>query len=481
MLRNLVLGLAMLVLTAGGPRAQPIDVATRLTAVLPAFEAEVRRQMAAADIPGLAVVVATADAPLYVKGYGTRRLGEAAAVDGATLFHIGSLTKAFLATTAAIAVDDGVLGWSDPVIGRYPTFRLSDPAIAAQVTIPDILAHVVGLPGHALEDMAPMGYSAEQIGAALAQVPLVGRFRHAVSYNNAMHPAVGAIVATALAQPSWDAALSRRLLVPAGMLSSSTAADSMPRNANAAVGHRRDDGGKVITVGYSAPFWYSPAIGGAGALNATATDMGRWIRLQLGRGAIDGRRIVSPDNLAETWKPRGDPLIGGGGSALGWGVETVAGQRQLSHDGGTSTYGSSILVAPEAGFGICILTNLTNEGVPNALIAWLRDRLLDIQRPLGDFAGSYDSPTLGPVAIWAQPDRLGLKLESTGLYQELVPDGTNRFRAVVVPAGPGAAMRAEGFDLPYRWRFSTDAAGRIVGADAVGTDNMPHRLIRTGS
>ncbi|MGK4422486.1 serine hydrolase, partial [Klebsiella pneumoniae] len=79
--------------------------------------------------------------------------------DGATLFHIGSVTKAFLATTAAIAVDDGVLGWNDPVIGRYPAFRLSDPAIAAQVTIPDILAHVVGLPGHALEDMAPMGYS----------------------------------------------------------------------------------------------------------------------------------------------------------------------------------------------------------------------------------------------------------------------------------------------------------------------------------
>ncbi|MFX5926196.1 hypothetical protein ABTE83_19825, partial [Acinetobacter baumannii] len=82
-----------------------------------------------------------------------------------------------------------------------------------------------------------------------------------------------------------------------GMLASSTAADSMARSANAALGHRRDDGGKVIAVGYSAPFWYSPAIGGAGALNATATDMGRWIRLQLGRGAIDGRRIVSPENL----------------------------------------------------------------------------------------------------------------------------------------------------------------------------------------
>ena len=40
--------------------------------------------------------------------------------------------------------------------------------------------------------------------------------------------------------------------------------------------------------------------GGAGAINSTIEDLAPWVRLHLGDGMFDGKRIVSAENLAVT-------------------------------------------------------------------------------------------------------------------------------------------------------------------------------------
>ena len=73
----------------------------------------------------LSVAIVARDQVLLSKGYGIRELGKTQPVDDQTLFAIASNTKAFTADALAILVDEGKLGWDDPVQKHLPWFRLS--------------------------------------------------------------------------------------------------------------------------------------------------------------------------------------------------------------------------------------------------------------------------------------------------------------------------------------------------------------------
>ena len=46
----------------------------------------------------------------------------------------------------ALLVDDGKLGWEDPVVKHLPKFRMYDPAVTGMMTVRDLLVHRSGLP-----------------------------------------------------------------------------------------------------------------------------------------------------------------------------------------------------------------------------------------------------------------------------------------------------------------------------------------------
>src|SRR5689334_22867947 len=67
-------------------------------------------------VPGIAVAVVKDGKVVLAKGYGVRKLGEAAPVTEHSLFRIGSNTKAFTVAALAMLVDEGKLRWDDRVI-----------------------------------------------------------------------------------------------------------------------------------------------------------------------------------------------------------------------------------------------------------------------------------------------------------------------------------------------------------------------------
>lgn len=80
------------------------EVEHRVQVLTPSLDDYVANGTKAFGIPGLAVGIIAGDKPVYSKGYGVRKRG-GQGVDTKTLFQVGSTTKAFLATTMAIAVD----------------------------------------------------------------------------------------------------------------------------------------------------------------------------------------------------------------------------------------------------------------------------------------------------------------------------------------------------------------------------------------
>jgi CubicO group peptidase (beta-lactamase class C family) len=84
-------------------------------APLTGLDAWVEREMQRWQIPGLSLAIVKGDSVVYARGFGVRRLGEPGAVDEHTLFGVASTTKAMTAATLAMLVDEGRLGWDDPV------------------------------------------------------------------------------------------------------------------------------------------------------------------------------------------------------------------------------------------------------------------------------------------------------------------------------------------------------------------------------
>jgi CubicO group peptidase (beta-lactamase class C family) len=80
-----------------------------IKALIPELEAYIQSGMKAFDVPGLAIGIVTGDRLVNAKGFGVRSESGGVPVDSRTVFQIGSLAKAFLATTIAIAVDRGNL------------------------------------------------------------------------------------------------------------------------------------------------------------------------------------------------------------------------------------------------------------------------------------------------------------------------------------------------------------------------------------
>lgn len=63
-----------------------------------------------------------------------------------TRYPLGSLTKAFVATTVAQLVHEGLLDWDTPITSYIPELSFkSNPALASQLTLTDLLSHQTGL------------------------------------------------------------------------------------------------------------------------------------------------------------------------------------------------------------------------------------------------------------------------------------------------------------------------------------------------
>ena len=156
----------------------------------------VAQAMQAFQVPGVGVAVVKDGQVVIAKGYGVRKLGESAPVDSHTLFGIASNTKAFTATALGMLVDEGKIGWDDPVVNRLPGFEMYDPYVTHEMTIRDLLTHRSGL-GLGAGDLLffpPSSYTREEIIHKLRYIKPASSFRSRYAYDNLLYMVAGQII-----------------------------------------------------------------------------------------------------------------------------------------------------------------------------------------------------------------------------------------------------------------------------------------------
>lgn len=442
----LLVGATTTAATTPGPPPPPHPLLTdaAVDKAVARLDATVAAMMSRTGVPGVSVAVVHNDKVLHLKGFGLRKTGETATVDPDTVFQIASLSKPVSSTVVAGVLKDPAQ-WDDHVV--LPGFALKDPWVTDHVTTADLFSHRSGLPDHAGDLLEDLGYDQRYVLDHLRLEPLTP-FRASYAYTNFGLTAAAEAIARAHGV-SWQKLADDTLFKPAGMTRTSTEFAAFANAPDRAATHVRNPDGT-----WSPRFVRDPdAQAPAGGVSSTARDMARWMRLQLGGGTLDGKRIIPADTLARTHLPAivSQPVNATGTTSfygLGWNVGyDEAGRVRLSHSGafdlGANT---NVTMLPLERLGIVVLTNGAPVGLADAvaldffdyaehgktpadwlgLLARLYATTDEAGHSRTDYAhppatakpakadsaytGTYDNPYYGKATVTSNPDGGGLTL-----------------------------------------------------------------------
>ena len=288
------------------PLASRAQTGRDIPSEISAYAEQVRTQW---KIPGLSLAVVHGDSLVFSGGFGVREKGKTTDGDGewtavtdSTLFHIGSMTKAFTATVIASLVDEGLLRWDDTVKHILPDFEWYDDSVEAVMQVRDLLTHSTGLVAQAGTYIPNLGYDRDDIYRMFRYIEPVYPFREKFAYNNITFIIAARIIET-VTGCSWEDNIRERIFIPLGMSSSVPGSEGyLQAGRKASVAHyfgysRGRNGGRgsiYVTPLYGeerALHWVD-VIGPAGSISSTAADMARWVRFHLNNGAVI--RTVEP-------------------------------------------------------------------------------------------------------------------------------------------------------------------------------------------
>lgn len=402
----------------------------RVIANLPALEARIEAARQALRTPALAVGIVTSRGLVHFRGFGSKDGAGGPPPDAATVFRVGSTTKAYIGALLGMQVDRGSLSWSDRVTVLDPDFQMADPRVTADFQVIDLLAQRSGLPSYALGYLMLLNYPVSATVKGIRFVQPVAPFRGAFAYQNAFHAVAGRIVAARAGVPDWPDLLARDLLIPLGMFNASAGQMAFQENPNRATGYEIDaysGRNQPVRTDYS-PIGDRFDSQAAGGINGSVADVARWVQLQLGRGTVDGRQYLRPDTIEATWRPLVPVSDTGGllpgarvGYATGWVVEQRADARLIWHNGGLDGFKSEVAFLPDHDLGIIVLSTLSDSQATAIVVRYALDYALD-QAPqdllpggikaLDTFIASQRAMTARPAG--ARP--MGPAADYTGLY-----------------------------------------------------------------
>lgn len=269
------------------------------------FERALDDAVAKGKIAGAVALVSDRDGVVFEHAAGRRTVGEPAAMDAATVFWIASMTKAVTSVAALQLVEQGKLTLDGDLAAMIPelanlkvlTAEGLRPAKGA-VTLRQLLSHTCGF---------AYGFTSPELSAyqrATGATPNDGS-RAALIQPLLFDPGEGWIYGTGI---DWagvaveaaggqrlDAWFAEHVFGPLDMTDTGFV-QTPEHDARRAGVHVRGPDGALAPI----PFGMPPnpeLLSGGGGLYSTARDYGRFLRMLLNGGALDGARILSAETV----------------------------------------------------------------------------------------------------------------------------------------------------------------------------------------
>ncbi|MEO8452739.1 MAG: serine hydrolase [Gemmatimonadota bacterium] len=296
------------------------------------------------------LVVGTMDAGGKIRIYHAGSSGQdGVALDGSSVFEIGSITKTFTAALLADMVMKGEVKLDDPVAKYLPSTVKIPERGGKQITLYDLATQSSGLPGmpsnfHPADMTNPYAdYTVDQMYQFISGYQLQRDIGAKYEYSNLGVGLLGHALARRLGK-SWEEAVTERVLKPLGMTDTKVGLTADMRR-RLAVGHNE--------VLKPVPLWDLPTLAGAGALRSTVNDMFKYLAANM-----DSASKPLGKTLAMTHTSRHE--AGGPQMTIGLAWHILHGPDGASlvwHNGGTGGYRTFMGFDPVKHAGVIVLTN----------------------------------------------------------------------------------------------------------------------------
>ena len=393
--------------------------------------------------PALGVAVTMNGRIIYVRSHGMADVTAKIPADDRTLWYVASTSKSLTGMGIALLAHRGAIRLDAPITALLPKARWHPDAHADSLTLAHFLSHTHRLNDNAIVSSAaftgviPEARWPEMI--ALAQRnPTNDLIYSNFGYN------VAAMVIDAIRPEGWKRYLQQNVYLPAGLRETYDRVSGVDPKRIAKPHTFRPDG-RYVTE----PFFKTDrTMNSAGGHIATLNDLARWTIVQMDSGMIDGRRVFPAAAVALSHKliarqtrdqAKRFAFFDREGWGAGWDIGSYEGERMVSRFGSYHTTRSHVSFLPARRIGVVVqssggLSALTDivaafaydleAGRPDAReraatrMDELRKRFADsrrnvarsdsvraarqtqpLDRPLSDFAGTYEEPSYGPITL----------------------------------------------------------------------------------
>jgi CubicO group peptidase (beta-lactamase class C family) len=314
-----------------------------------AIDDYLQRELAARQIPGLALAVVRHGTVERISAYGLANIETGTPVTADSIFAIASLDKGITATGVMKAMEQGKLEVTDPVT------KFVDVPLPS-VTLGMLLSHTSGLPDmdQALAEQYGahpfQRYSTDELLAAVRNAQPIGAPGTRYYYSDAGLFLAQLATQKAVGQP-WFEWMQQTLFRPAGMQNVVTMHPTaiIPRRVAPytfdSAQHLIRDGRTEVDYG----LMYND-------IGMTIGDFARWLILLDGRGPLSAasiNRLWTPVTLADGLPTR--EVYAFSGYGMGFGLDDVLGEPVILHTGHS---GVAYVNFPKLDLAVVVFTNL---------------------------------------------------------------------------------------------------------------------------
>ena len=329
---------------------------------------------------GFAVAVVSKNDILYSKGFGYRNLENKQPVTPNTLFAIGSCSKAFTSSLMGLLQAEGKLDFDKPARNYIPELSFFNDDLNDHVTIRDMMTHRTGLPRHDYSWYIFNSASRDSLLQRIKYQEPTTALRQSWQYNNFMFLAQG-MIAEKLYKKSWEESIKEKIFVPLKMQHSNLTIKDWKAQPDIATGYRVQGDSLVKKMDY----YNINAMGPAGSINSSVTDMANWVQTWINGGKFNGKQVLPASYVKDAMSSQ--MVIGAGfpdkevpdahlsNYGFGWFISSYRGHYRVEHGGNIDGFSASTSFFPSDSIGIIVLTNQNGSADNGSVRNMIADRL----------------------------------------------------------------------------------------------------------
>ncbi len=318
-------------------------------------------------IPGLSLAVVKDGEIVWAEGFGVADKAAGKPATQETLYRAGSLAKPMTAMAIMQLEERGEVDIDQPLQAYVPQFSIRSrfDTTAEPITLRSILCHHSGLPTDLNKGMWTRARFTE-VASRLREEYAAFPPNLVFSYSNTGYSLLGEVIENVGGRPYEDW-MREEIFRPLGMDASGFDIGSLPAG-RLAKGYKEGKAQPLL------PIRDRPAFG----LYTSAMDLGRFMGAMLAGPGKPTRGGVMAETLQEMFEPQNadNPLDLNVRTGIGWFLEqgTIpGGGRVVRHGGTTLFFSSELIMLPERGWGVAVLSN---SGDARPVVAQLAEEVL---------------------------------------------------------------------------------------------------------